>query len=75
MRAPTGLAGCGASSGALAALAAPPLPVGPGALLAATAVQGACGGVALGASYALAALAASPAPTLALTVGEVPVCR
>ncbi|KAK9846537.1 hypothetical protein WJX81_006206 [Elliptochloris bilobata] len=66
-----GLAGCGASSGVLAALAAPPLPASPAVLLAATAVQGACGGVALGASYALAALAASSAPTFALTVGYV----
>lgn len=65
----TGLAGCCVSSAALAALAAPPLAPSARALLAAVAAQGLCSGVAFGASYALAALAASPAPTLALTLG------
>ncbi len=53
----------------LAALASPPLAPSAGALLAVVAVQGGCSGVAFGASYVLAALSASPAPTLALTLG------
>jgi Zn-dependent alcohol dehydrogenase len=64
-----GLAGCGASNGMLAVLAAPPMAPGPRRLLAAVAAQGLCSGVAFGTSYALAALATSSAATLALTVG------
>ncbi len=64
-----GLAGCGASNGMLAVLAAPPMASGPRRLLAAVAAQGLCSGVAFGTSYALAALATSSAATLALTVG------